>query len=131
MTELNRLYTPEEFYQSLKLDIWHFGRVSAWGRVEKISAADLPIRKNYGQSSIIKRHLGTGLYLLDLYLQETDRWSENKVYIAVIAVCRTTLDHIQTVHYLRAVNNMTMTDLKDFIYNKHIIKKLAYGTRFL
>ena len=118
MIEGSRIYTAEEFYRHLKLDIWQAGRVAGWGRVEKITENDLPIKKDYRQFPVVKRHLGTGLYVLDLYLMETTPISEDKIHIAVIAVCRANLDAIQRLCYLKAVNNMALPDLKAVVFDK-------------
>jgi hypothetical protein len=119
----NNVHTLEEFYLHLKLDSWRSGRVAGWGRVERIAENDLPLKKEYRKCPVVKRLLSSGLYLLDLYLLETTQGSEDKIHIAVIAVCRANLDNIQSLCCLKAVNNMALPDLKDVVFDKLTIKR--------
>jgi hypothetical protein len=131
-------YTIAELYLLLKMDIWRQGDVVGWGRVEKLSVdadgktnkvytGSVKSARNYVLSPLIKRHLTTGLYLLDLYLSEKNRETGENIYIAVIAVCRTTIEHLKSVFYLKISNKMDLTEFQDFVsenlFSKPYVRK--------
>jgi hypothetical protein len=107
-------YNVQEFYLHLKLGIWQSGQVAGWGHVETAKVrSDLMTDKGffihkalntYFHSPLIKKHLSSGLFLLDLYCQNKRNDTREYVHIAVIAVCRATADYIKSVECLRITN---------------------------
>jgi len=115
------MVTIDEFYLCLKLGIWHCGQVTEWGKVEKLSVADVVARKDYLQQPLIKKHLGTGLYLLDLYLLDMNGKTGERIYMVVIAVCHNTLEHIQSVCYLKVRNKVVLREFKQVVMMRRIV----------
>ena len=113
----------DEFYLCLKLGIWRHGQVFQWGMVEKLSVTDGVSRKDYLRQPLVKKHLGTGLYLLDLYLLENDRKTGENVYVVVIAVCHNTLAHLQSVCYLKVRNRTVLREFKLAVMERRIISQ--------
>ena len=112
------MVTIDEFYLCLKLDIWRCGQVSEWGKIEKLPAADVVVRKDYLRHPLVKRHLSTGLYLLDLHLLDRDEKTGERVYLVVVAVCRNTLEHIRSLCYLKVSNKMALKKFEEAVKQK-------------
>lgn len=118
-------YTLQEFYLHLKLDIWRWGQVAGWGLVEKVTIdkdsvdkkIDFHTRslKSYYSSSLIKKQLGLGIYLLDLVPIKQNQESGKAVSLAVIAVCRNVIDKKETVHCLKITSKAGFKDIKNTI----------------
>lgn len=117
-------YTVTDLYLQLKLDIWRSGRVSRWGHVEKINVrSDNSTNSGYYIPKALKsyssfspaKQLGIGLYLLDLHLVKRDVWNRQLVYIAVIAICRSTMAKIETIHCLQITNSIELGALHNLI----------------
>jgi hypothetical protein len=111
----NKEYTVTDLYQHLKLDIWRSGRVAGWGDVRKVNVrSDNTVSTGYHIAKPLSsyspfspaKQLGTGLYLLDLQSVKRDVWNRQLVYIAIIAVCKSTMSHIQTIHCLQITNSL-------------------------
>ncbi|MDR2805003.1 MAG: hypothetical protein LBB85_05075 [Dysgonamonadaceae bacterium] len=107
-------YALQEFCLLLKLGVWQSGMVAGWGRVEiaTVAADDITgrgffIRKPmemYRRSPLIKKQLGLGLFLLDSYCLTRTNTAKESIHIAVIAVCRATIDRIEALYCLRITN---------------------------
>ena len=117
------MITIDEFYLCLKLDIWRKNDVENWGMVESLSVADANVRKDYMRQPLAKKHIGTGLYLLDLLLLDSDNYTGKRAYMVVIAVCRNTLEHIKTIYYLKVSNKMDLRMFENVIINKKTLSK--------
>jgi hypothetical protein len=115
------MITIDEFYLCLKLGIWRHGQVAEWGKVEKLPAAGTVARKDYWHQPLVKKHLGTGLYLLDLYLLDMNGKTGERTYMVVIAVCRNTLEHIQSVCYLKVENKTVLREFKQVVMMRRIV----------
>ena len=120
----NKEYTITELYLYLKLDMWNSGRVARWGHVKKVDIENdnstntgyyLPKVLNSYTSFSPAKQLGIGLYLLDLYLVKRDVWNRQLVYLAVIAVCQTTMAHIKTVYCIEITNSIELGALRELM----------------
>lgn len=114
---MDREYTITDLYLYLKLNIWRSGRVARWGHVSKVDVnKDNSTNSAYYVSNPLDsytsfspaKQLNTGLYLLDLQLVKRDVWNRKLVYLAIIAVCRTTMAKIETIHCLQITNSMEL-----------------------
>ncbi|WP_165042173.1 hypothetical protein [Dysgonomonas sp. ZJ709] len=117
-------YTVTDLYLRLKLDIWRSGRVARWGHVKKVdiqkdnstsTAYYIPKPLNSYNSFSLAKQLATGLYLLDLHLVKRDVWNKQLVYIAIIAICRSTMAQIQTIHCLQVTNSLELGIFRNLI----------------
>ncbi|MDR0834404.1 MAG: hypothetical protein LBN93_09535 [Candidatus Symbiothrix sp.] len=103
--------TLTEFYRLVKLNLWHSGQVTGYGQVDKIEVFDdcttnkgVIVRKelaDYVLQPTMLKQLCNGLYLLDFYDLEDNLVRRESTYIAVVAVCRQTLEHIECVTFLK------------------------------
>lgn len=124
----DREYTLTEFYRYLKLDIWRQGQVQGWGRIEKVripkEAAGEKIDfhakslKSYRSSSLVKKQLGLGLYLLDLIPVRKNEATGETVQLAVIAVCRHVLDKAEAVHCLKITGGAGFEEMKNALLSQ-------------
>jgi hypothetical protein len=115
-------YGLQSFYVYLKLGIWQSGHVAGLGYAETAKVYSdrttdkcFFIRKPleiYLHSPLIKKHLSSGLFLLDLYCQNKSNDKREYVHTAIIAVCRTTTDSIHSVQCLRIT---TRSDTSKFL----------------
>lgn len=122
---MGKEYTLQEFYLRLKLDIWRWGQVAGWGLVEKVTIdkdsvdkkMDFHTRslKSYRTSSLIKKQLGLGIYLLDLILLSHNAESGETVSLAIVAIGRNVMDKKETIHCLRVTSKIAFNDLKNTI----------------
>ncbi len=122
---MGKEYTLQEFYLRLKLDIWRWGQVAGWGLVEKVTIdkdsvdkkMDFHTRslKSYRTSSLIKKQLGLGIYLLDLILLRHNAESGETVSLAIVAIGRNVMDKKETIHCLRVTSKIAFNDLKNTI----------------
>lgn len=118
-------YTLQEFYLHLKLDIWRWGQVAGWGLVEKVTIdkdsvdkkIDFHTRslKSYYSSSLIKKQLGLGIYLLDLILLKNDVERGEMVSLAIVAIGRNVIDKKETIHSLKITSTAGFKDIKNTI----------------
>ena len=120
----NKQYNVTELYLYLKLGIWRSGRVANWGHVEKVEVkSDNSTAGGYYVSKALDRYcafsdakqLGIGLYLLDLHLVKRDVRNNRIVYLAIIAVCKTTMAQIETIYCLQITNSIELGALQKLI----------------
>lgn len=113
------LYSVSEFHILLKLGIWEGGSVDFWGQVDIIpDGSDYFFRVNrdsdlstlYTSSSLIRMHLGLGVYLLDLFYIGRDTSSGINIYRLIVAVCRNDLTHQEALYQIRVSNPLPMRD---------------------
>ncbi|MDR1198773.1 MAG: hypothetical protein LBK94_07130 [Prevotellaceae bacterium] len=124
-------YNVQEFYLHLKLGIWQSGQVAGWGHVETAKVrSDLMTDKGffihkalntYFHSPLIKKHLSSGLFLLDLYCLNKNT-AEKYVHVAVVAVCRATVDYIKSVECLRIINQLDACKFLQLLQNPASVK---------
>ena len=102
-------YSANEFYMLLKLGIWQSGPVHFWGQADVIPPwksmfhfGELSVR--YDACSPVKKHLDTGLYLLDLCYTGKDPAREIYLYQLVVAVCRNDMTHLEALYTIQAGN---------------------------
>lgn len=122
---MGKEYTLQEFYLRLKLDIWRWGQVAGWGLVKKVTIdkdsvdkkMDFHTRslKSYRTSSLIKKQLGLGIYLLDLILLRHNAKSGETVSLAIVAIGRNVMDKKETIHCLIVTSKIAFNDLKNTI----------------
>lgn len=109
-------YSVSEFYMLLKLGIWRRGTVNFWGQVEILpSWNDFLLSKNlhdcYNESSLIKKHLSVGLYMLDLFYIGQDTLRNQNIYQLIVAVCRSDMRHMEALYNIRVTNSLPASDL--------------------
>ena len=117
-------YTISEFQLMLKLGLFKSGKVGNWGYVS-IYNNPLYLKKSldeYWSQLYAKKQLGVGLYLQDLYLLQKDD-NNRGIYIMVISVCRTSLNHKERVYALKLLSSHSIHDIKDAIMNSTLSKK--------
>lgn len=117
-------YTVTELYQWLKLDIWRSGRVIRWGHVKKVAVRSdhstvggyfLPKALSSYNSFSLAKQLAVGVYLLDFRLVKKDVLNKQIVSQVLIAVCRTTMAQLQTIHCLEITNTLELSELRSLI----------------
>lgn len=105
-------YSVSEFYMLLKLGIWKQGVVNFWGQAEILpSWNEFLLSKNlhdcYNERSPIKKHLGIGLYMLDLFYIGQDTLRNTNIYQMIVAVCRSDMRHMEALYNIRVTNSLS------------------------
>lgn len=108
------IYSISEFNMLLKLGIWETGIVKFWGQVDTIGKENNFFHSvsanRYDTASLIRKHLDTGLYLLDLFFTGRDTTQGVNSYRLVIAVCRNDMAHLETLHHIQVSNSIPAGD---------------------
>ena len=108
-------YTIQEFYLLLKLGIFQSGKVGDWGYVSSDSSSLCILKKSvseYENRPLTKKQLGVGLYLLDLYLLEKDKY--RNTHIMVVSVYRATTGQAK-VYVLKLITGQKTEEVKTAI----------------
>lgn len=98
-------YTISEFYLLLKLGIFRGGNVANWGYISHDKGV-LPLLRKLPETyrdELYKKQLGTGLYLLDIYLHNKYR-SKLGEYILVISVSRMAIPGKEYTYILKLIS---------------------------
>lgn len=117
-------YTISEFYLMLKLGLFRNGKVGNWGYLSvnrELLCLGKPPEEYRGQL-YAKKQLGTGLYLLDLYLLEKGG-NNRRVYMMVIAVCRTTLRHKEKIYVLKLTGIHNVAEIEEAVGSGSLSRK--------
>lgn len=124
--------TPQEhtfsrFHFYLKLGLWHSGQVSGWGRIDAVSVhpdgttdKGFFLRKSpddYLRSPRISKPLAPGLFLLDTYCLTANSTQQESVHVAVIAVCKATMDSVEAIHCLRITSRANAQQFRQAVQN--------------
>ncbi len=115
-------YALQEFYRYLKLDIWRQGQVRGWGRIEevripkgaageKIDFHTKPLNA-YRASSLIRKQLASGIYLLGLIPVRKDETAGETIQLAIIAVCRNVMDKTEAIHCLKITGKAGFDEIR-------------------
>lgn len=130
-------YSVSEFYMLLKLGIWKTGTVNFWGQADILPVWDTflfsdnsnGLSNHYDASSLIKKHLDIGLYLLDLFYISKDATSGQNIYQLILAVCRNDMTHMEALYNIQISNNIPVDDFfqtlskDDIILNNFLPKR--------
>lgn len=108
-------YSVSEFYMLLKLGVWQSGTAQFWGEANVIPEGnsfffpgDLAIR--YTPSSLIRKHLDTGIYLLDVFYMGKEAAGDRRNYRLIVAVCRNDMTHLDALYHIQVCNTVPMRD---------------------
>jgi hypothetical protein len=115
------------FHLYLKLGLWRSGQVSGWGRIETVSVSSdgttdkgFFIRKSPEdslRSPRINKPLAPGLFLLDMYSLTANSVLQESVHVAVIAVCKATMDSVEAIHCLRITSRTNAQQFRKAVQN--------------
>lgn len=127
-------YSTSEFYMLLKLGVWQGGTVHFWGQADVIPAEDNFSRSgNYNTSSLIRKHLDTGIYLLDIFYMGKETVSDRRNYRLIVAVCRNDMTHLEALYHIQVCNTIPMRDFlaalskDDVILGSQLRKKSLFN----
>ena len=111
---MKKEYTIQEFYLLLKLGIFQSGKVGDWGYISTDSSLCV-LKKTvteYENRPLIKKQIGVGLYLLDLYLLEKDKF--RNTHIMVVSVYRAATAQTK-VYVLKLITAQKVEEVKSAI----------------
>lgn len=117
-------YTISEFYLLLKLGIFREGNVANWGYLS-YNKIILPLLRKPVESyrnELYKKQLGTGLYLLDIYLNNKNS-SNLGEYILVISVSNMNIPSREKIYILKLTSQNDTQYLKTAITEGTLSRK--------
>ncbi len=117
-------YTISDFYLLLKLGLFKGGKVGNWGYVSASNLnsyfLDRPISE-YHNKPLIKKQLSIGLYLLNLYL--LSQKGNQRTYIMIMSVCRTTLEKEEKIYVLSLTSTYPVDEMQTAIIEGNLSKR--------
>jgi hypothetical protein len=115
------------------LDIWRLGQVAGWGSVEKLDTGKDSLNekiefhtrslKSYKSSSLMKKQLSSGLYLLDFIPLRQNKDTGETVSLLIVAVCRNILDKKDAIYCLKVRSKAGSEDIKHIVLPGQTIPK--------